>query len=124
MTAPAWMTAAEAAAFERGTTAADAAGAGVVHHTPAQPIVLDLILPEVLGVKRRGDRDDREHQSRSPSCPALRLRHLPCSLRGCGVQRDRRGIAPQPFQLVVLAQRRMKDMDDSVRVVEQRPSSL
>lgn len=51
MTAPAWMTAAEAAAFERGTTAADAAadaaGAGVVHHTPAQPTFDPTYRPQV-----------------------------------------------------------------------------
>lgn len=50
-TAPAWMTAAEAAAFERGTTAADAAadaaGAGVVHHTPAQPTFDPTYRPQV-----------------------------------------------------------------------------
>jgi len=36
-TAPSWMSAEQAAAFERGVTAADAAGAGVAHHEPAQP---------------------------------------------------------------------------------------
>lgn len=33
-TAPSWMSAEQAAAFERGVTAADAAGAGVAHHEP------------------------------------------------------------------------------------------
>ena len=51
MTAPAWMTAAEAAAFERGTTAADAADdaadAGVAHHTPAQPTFDPTYRPQV-----------------------------------------------------------------------------
>ncbi len=47
MTAPAWMTAAEAAAFERGTTAADAANAGVVHHTPAQQTFDPTYRPQV-----------------------------------------------------------------------------
>ena len=35
--APSWMSAEQAAAFERGVTAADAASAGVVHHEPTQP---------------------------------------------------------------------------------------
>ena len=47
MTAPAWMTATEAAAFERCTTAADDAVAGVVHHTPAQPTFDPTYRPQV-----------------------------------------------------------------------------
>lgn len=48
-TAPSWMTAAEAAAFERGTTAADAAGAGVAHHEPAQPAFDPDYRPQAAG---------------------------------------------------------------------------
>lgn len=36
MTAPSWMTAEQAEAYARGTTAADRASAGVVHHEPTQ----------------------------------------------------------------------------------------
>ena len=47
MTAPLWMTAEQAEAYARGTTAADRASDGVVHHEPAQPSFDPTYHPQV-----------------------------------------------------------------------------
>ena len=40
------------------------------------------------------------------------------------IDRNNGRVAPQPFELVELAERRMKNVDDHIHIIEEHPASL